>query len=48
MTYAIACVFDAWEQAYMQVPAEAFVATGTLCALVARRYVRWPDEEEWQ
>jgi hypothetical protein len=28
--------------------APGFVATGTLCALLARRYVRWPDEKEWQ
>jgi hypothetical protein len=28
--------------------APALVATGTLCALLARGYVRWPSEEEWQ
>ena len=27
-------------------PATGFVATGTLCALLARGYVRWPSEEE--
>jgi len=48
MAYAFICAINGWEQEYAQVMAQGFVATGTLCALLARRYVRWPNEEEWQ
>lgn len=30
----------------VQAPSLALIFTGALCALVARRYVRWPDEYE--
>jgi len=48
ITSAFVWGINGWEATYAQGLAAGFVATGALCAMLARRYVRWPDQEEWQ